>query len=542
MSILDIVLGTASSHGYLAVCVALLVYWSQLAVRRLFLSPIAHIPGPKLAAMTQLYESYYDIWLGGQYTLRILEMHKQYGPIVRISPWEVHVGDADFFNELYAGSGRRRERWSFFTKQFGADQSTLSTIDHDHHRLRRSALNPFFSNQGVKSLQPVIEERADTLLERLQAYGQTSSKPLNIMYPFSAFTNDVICEYSFARSEHLIEDAQFGKQSTECLLMGTHMGPIIKHVGSIGHMLVNSLPDWFSARYVPGWSGFLKLKKDIRDQINEIKATEHTEKWQLDVDHPTIFHEMLSSKVLPPEEKTVTRLAHDGQILVQAGTLTTSWTIAVATFHLLNRPESLTQLRDELFERIPDPNEVVPLARLEQFPYLRAVIKEALRLAFGTSSRLSRVAPDETMQLFDKEKNKTWKIPPGTVVSMTSYKTQTDPTIYYDPFGWHPERWIEDGGRQEKDLPVFNAGSRVCLGIYLAEAELYLMIAKLFRRWGGGGAVGGHAKEDKRVGDMGKMKLFDTSTKDCEMAADYFIPIPYKGSRGLRVVFEPAKN
>lgn len=39
------------------------------------------------------YEAYYNNWLGGKYIWRIDEMHKQYGPIIRISPNNLHVGD-----------------------------------------------------------------------------------------------------------------------------------------------------------------------------------------------------------------------------------------------------------------------------------------------------------------------------------------------------------------------------------------------------------------------------------------------------------------
>lgn len=68
-------------------------------------------------------------------------------------------------------------------------ESTLSTIDHEHHKRRRSAINPFFSTQSVRKLQPVIEERVDALLHRLLAYSKAKpGEPLNIMYPFSAFT------------------------------------------------------------------------------------------------------------------------------------------------------------------------------------------------------------------------------------------------------------------------------------------------------------------------------------------------------------------
>lgn len=116
----------------------------------------------------------------------------------------------------------------FFNKffSFNNKDSALATIDHDHHKLRRSALNPFFSTQSVRNLQSVIEERVDSLLEALYKFAATQERrPIDILYPFSAFTNgkspaivkgfaitsqgtelglpDVINEYAFARSDHL---------------------------------------------------------------------------------------------------------------------------------------------------------------------------------------------------------------------------------------------------------------------------------------------------------------------------------------------------
>ena len=45
----------------------------------LFIHPLRHIPGPKLAAATYLPEFYYDVVKFGRYTNRIKEMHEQYG-------------------------------------------------------------------------------------------------------------------------------------------------------------------------------------------------------------------------------------------------------------------------------------------------------------------------------------------------------------------------------------------------------------------------------------------------------------------------------
>jgi len=319
----------------------LAVYGLYGAIWRLYLSPLAQVPGPRLAALTWWYEFYYDIVLGGQYVFKIIELHKQYGPIVRINPYEVHIGDADFFPQLYPNSNRRRDRWLFFTKQFGAPGSGVGTGDHELHRLRRSAVNPFFSNQSVRNLQPVIEERVDALLARLCSDGaRVPAPPVNILYPLSAMTNDIINEYAFAKCDHLCEDPTYGADVTDYLLTGTHYGKAVQHA-SIILDTINALPEFLSAALVPGWRGFLKMKRDIYSQIAQIQKTQGTAHWQLDVSHPTIFHELLSSKVLPPAEKSTRRLAEEGQVLVQAGTLTASWALAIATFHLLDQRNSL---------------------------------------------------------------------------------------------------------------------------------------------------------------------------------------------------------
>jgi cytochrome P450 len=526
-----------------------LIYLVQLVIQRLWLSPLAHIPGPKLAALTQYYEFYYDFVLGGQYTFKIIDMHEKYGPIVRINPWEVHVGDPDFFSELYTGPSRRRDKWTFYTQQSGAPRTrvphpnalagpntategSLAAIDHSLHKLRRSALNPFYSTQTVRKLQPVIEERVDALLDAFLNYAEVSNgQPLDVMYPYSAFTNDVINEYAFARSDHLVEKPDFGAEVTNDLLIGTHMGPCVQHLDWV-LTLVNALPESISNRCMPGWGGFLKMKNDILEHIHSIDPPQSTGKWTMDGGHPTMLSRPRSMRVKQSPQ------VQEGQILVQGGTLTTSWAMSLATFHLLNRPETLRKLRDELFAAIPDAHDTTPLSRLEKLPYLRGVVKEALRLGIGTSSRLARVAADETLVYHDHVNNTVWRLPPGSIVGMSPYKTVMDENIFYDARGFHPERWVEDGERLDKYLDIFCSGSRVCLGMALAQAELYLMLAKLFRRWGSGGVVFGSDDGDQRLGDVGYLSIYETRVRDCEPAADFFMPIPYKGSEGLRFAFE----
>ena len=61
------------------VTVLFISYVLCIILYRIWLSPLARFPGPKLAALTGLYEAYYDVFHVGQYYLRITELHERYG-------------------------------------------------------------------------------------------------------------------------------------------------------------------------------------------------------------------------------------------------------------------------------------------------------------------------------------------------------------------------------------------------------------------------------------------------------------------------------
>ena len=58
---------------------ALVAYVAGVGIYRLSFSPLAKYPGPKLAALTRLYEGYYDIVLRGQFKEHVDKLHNQYG-------------------------------------------------------------------------------------------------------------------------------------------------------------------------------------------------------------------------------------------------------------------------------------------------------------------------------------------------------------------------------------------------------------------------------------------------------------------------------
>lgn len=270
----------------------------------------------------------------------------------------------------------------------------------------------------------------------------------------------------------------------------------------------------------------------VEQMIIRIKSQAPSSYEQLE--HPTLFHDILQSN-LPESDKAVSRLKDEALIVVAAGTVTTSWALCVAMYHLLASPDILSKLKTELRTAIPDLNVRTPLRQLEQLPYLTGIIQEALRLSYGVSSRLQRISPDQPLIFTDKAGQKTWVIPPGTPVGMTSVLIHHDESIFPNSHEFRPERWIENP-RLDRYLVSFSKGSRQCLGINLAYAEMYLCLSTIFLYFGSQGtdAVG------RTVGvfdeqDEGVLELSDTTVKDVEIAGDGFIPLRAVDSKGIHI-------
>ncbi|KAF4630224.1 hypothetical protein G7Y89_g7918 [Cudoniella acicularis] len=468
---------------------------------------------PKLAALTLWYEFYYDVWLGGKYVFKIQELHKQYGPIIRINPYELHVETPQFYEELYAGSSKRRDKYPWHNKWAANDSSAWGSIDHDVRRMRRGVINPFFSKASVRRLQPVIQEQVDKLLSRIKEF-KVSGKPLTISLAYVSLSSDVIASYAFGKSYQRLEQEDFDPAYAQSMHEGTAAMHFNKQIYWPFALLV-ALPHWLALSIAPGVSMYIGFILDCEKAIKAIKNDLRDP--SAETSHPTLFHELLQGDV-PAREKSVNRLVQEAQIVVSAGTETTAWCLSVITFHLLSNPASLEKLRKELQEAIPDLDEPVSVEKIEQLPYLTACIQEGLRLSYGVSTRLPRVSPVDVMVFNDGKKD--WHIPAG----MTSYLIHHNESLFPNSHEYIPQRWI-DNPRLDKYLVSFSKGTRQCVGINLAYAELYTTLANIFRRYGG----------PESVGPEGILELFETMKEDVEIAADMFIPFVKKGSKGIRV-------
>ena len=94
--------------------------------------------------------------------------------------------------ELYPATvNRPRDKWDWCTDQFGPGLATISTTSHNVHRVRRAAINPFFSKSSVRSLEPLIEGKIHILLEKLAQF-KTSQNIFTFSIAMAAMTSGML--------------------------------------------------------------------------------------------------------------------------------------------------------------------------------------------------------------------------------------------------------------------------------------------------------------------------------------------------------------
>ena len=86
--------------GYSVTAIVVLV--TSLTIYRRLLHPLAKIPGPFWASITHYYIVKYNLFSKrSQFYLQVEKLHQEYGPVVRISPNEIHLNDPDNYEKVY---------------------------------------------------------------------------------------------------------------------------------------------------------------------------------------------------------------------------------------------------------------------------------------------------------------------------------------------------------------------------------------------------------------------------------------------------------
>jgi cytochrome P450 len=130
------------------------------------------------------------------------------GPVVRITPDEVHLSDPENYEQIYHIGSKYYKNPGFYNS-FGIGYSTFSSIPNSVHAVRRAALNPMFSRKMVFALEDLVQEKAEKIVNRARC-AFAAGEPLDVHHGFRAISVDVITDYAFNSCYNLLDQPDFG--------------------------------------------------------------------------------------------------------------------------------------------------------------------------------------------------------------------------------------------------------------------------------------------------------------------------------------------
>jgi cytochrome P450 len=175
------------------------------------------------------------------------------GPIVRITPDEVHLSDPAHYDFVYGMKSGFYKDHRFYGA-LGIDVATFGSINNDVHRRRRAALNPFFSRKKVLELEDIVHDKADKLC-RILHHDKEANKPTNIDAAFRAISVDVITDYAFGESWGQLDSPDLGAWFSEMVRGSSSMFFTLQAFPTL--MFLHSLPPAVAKRMSPAVADFI---------------------------------------------------------------------------------------------------------------------------------------------------------------------------------------------------------------------------------------------------------------------------------------------
>ncbi|RJE27118.1 Cytochrome p450 [Aspergillus sclerotialis] len=434
------------------------------AVYRLWFHPLSKYPGPKLAAVTQLWYAYH--WMAGRYPFDIEEVHQKFGDVVRIAPNELSFSTAQSFQDIY-GHATSKDHKTFIKGTFyehpQPEPGIVAERNPEKHRETRKLLSHGFSARALKAQESIIHEYTDLFISQLKKHGTENG--LNMREWFNYLSFDIIGELAFAEPFGAIKSAK-----SHFWIDTIHDGGILVTLFEIGRRLPLLWPFLLFALPANIKKKFDLFLKYSRDLVRARVARKD------EVTREDFFSRLLSDKSVNKSEEWLIAQAN---VLVIAGSDTTATALATITYYLAAHQDKLWHLQQEIRGAFDNLSSLTNDS-LQGLPYLNAVIEEGLRICPPTSFGLPRISPGAVVNGH--------VVPPGTTVSTSSWTTTHREDYFRNARGFHPERWLPathpladtrfNNDNQAASRP-FSLGPRGCLGVNLAYMETRITLAKL---------------------------------------------------------------
>ncbi|KID80351.1 cytochrome P450 3A17, partial [Metarhizium brunneum ARSEF 3297] len=460
----------ASTLTWTTLCQFVAFHIAQ-AIYRLWFHPLSKFPGPVLYSV--FYLPYlYQAYIKGRWIFKTTELHRKYGPIVRVGPNHIIVDGEIGWPQVF---GRRKADQSEYEKMPAVHKAKAYSIigaTRDIHRRQRRQLNHAFSDASLTQQEDIIQAYVTLLLERLQTRAD-EAEVVDAVKWMNCTTFDIIGDLAFSES---FSSLQNNAVHPWVKLIFDSIRFLAVRRFFVNFPLLRFALSMFSSK-------FGTKQHPSRDHAKN-KARR---RMALGQDPPGGRKDFMSYML---------RKTRDGQVgmseeeiletcptLVIAGSETTASALSAFCFYMDKNPRAYAQLTEEIRTAFGAEEEIT-MQNASHLEYLQACVNEILRIYPPAAETPARVSPGDFIEGV--------YIPANTLVSVYQWATFRNPKHFKDPESFIPERWLSpshplyDEGFKNDNHAIFKPfsyGSRDCIGKNLAINELRVIISRMLYRF-----------------------------------------------------------
>ncbi|XP_071079850.1 1,25-dihydroxyvitamin D(3) 24-hydroxylase, mitochondrial-like [Haliotis cracherodii] len=406
----------------------------------------------------------------------IWSRHQQHGPIFREKLGvldSVMITDVEAIGDFLRQEGKYPKRtevpvWTQYRKQAGEAEGIFMADNEDWQRMRSVVDKPLMKIKTVESYADIVNTVTTEFLDRLASVRGPDGVVENIDVELFNWSLETVCTVLYNKRMGCLSDKRSG-ESEEFVKAIRVMLETTVDIGVFPPTLAKILRPFRYRAFTQSTDTLFRVARQCVDEaMVELKSK------TVDEEEVGFLEYLLLKDTISTKEiyANVTEL-------MTAAVDTTSNTMQFLLYEVAKNPDVQKKLREELELSVP-PGEIATPKHLRSMPYLKAVIKETLRL-YPVGSYVGRINQQDIVIMG-------YHVPKGKNVVVSLHAVGRLPSLYDEPGTFRPERWLRET-RKAREKPVafshipFGFGKRMCVGRRVAELEIQLLVAQMLQRF-----------------------------------------------------------
>lgn len=401
-----------------------------------------------------------------------LKFHKKYGRMFKLDfgpHTNVCLADPSLVEEFMRMEGKHPNRppyqsWVLYNELRKKETGLMTAADEKWHKYRSAIAPRLLRPQMAAGYTDRLSDIVDDLIDRIHKIRNTQDHTVPMLQnELYKWATESVGSVLFGRRLGCLQDPM--PQNIQDLINAVGVMFVTGHQMAVGATIHQFLNTSIWQKHVSSSDTIYGLAQEFIDQRLEEISHDRSGVTSSNAGADLLTY-LLSNKSF-----SIGEIYSNMAELFLAGLDTASNSLGFAIYLLAKYPKVQEKLQEEISRTLQ--GEKCTSSHLSNMPYLKAVIKESMRL-YPVIPIGARITTDDIV--LDG-----YLIPKGTCLMINNYVMSRDEINFPEANEFIPERWFRSDTRKFHPFSVipFGHGSRSCIGRRVAELELYLAITNI---------------------------------------------------------------